>query len=812
MQKSDIKQKKIFVGVSWPYASGNVHIGHLAGQYVVCDIFSRYHRLRGNRVLMVSGSDSHGAAIELEAEKQEISPEKLVEKSHRQIVDTYRKLDFLYDNYTSTITENHKDIVQNIFLNLKENEFLFEKETLQYYDKSEKRFLPDRYVRGTCPKCKNNKARGDECPECGEFLSPDDLIEPYSTLSDTKPILKSTNHYYLDLKKTSKEVESWVKEVGKNWRKWVLTSTLGMIKVGLEPRPVTRDLKFGIPVPLKGWEEKRIYVWLEAVIGYLSASIEWSQKEGNPSLWEDFWKDPKCRHYYFIAGGNVPFHTIIWPSELIAYNKKYQQEDSYNKYLLPGESLRKPLNLPFNVPANKILMYKGKKMSKGDKTGITLEYLMESYNSDLIRFFCARYAPENHDREFVWKDFIDANNNELVANLGNFVNRVFTFTETKFNSQVPEGEFLPEIEEEINTAFDKCSKFIEKCEFIKATEVILNLGHFSNKYFNDQEPWDDYKKNITACQNTIYNSIQLANALRILMKPFMPKSSKKIAELLNIFEEYDPNAELEKAGRVTNFANFWVFTKIDAGSTIQEPEIVFQKLEYTEKLKEQDQHSVKEIAVSKGKDVNLIISPDVEHIPIHWKTFNNLKIKRKNHKVKQWINEITSKILEKYQRENWNEDEIFKKHRDLQRRYSKDKNIVSSSENLIMTIKEKGKIPNINTLVDIYNAVSALTGVSIGAHDIAKIEGDIEFKILEENSKFQMVGSKVVDTAKSGEYAYIDKQGIICRMDVKQADRTKITSKTQNTLIILQGNEALEKDDLIRATKLLEEGINLIKR
>jgi methionyl-tRNA synthetase len=424
MLKKYNTENKIFIGVSWPYANGNIHFGHLAGQNVVCDVFARYHRLKGNKVLMVSGSDCHGAPVELEAHKQNITPDALAQKTHEEITKTYEKLSFLYDNYTTTMTENHKVVVQNVFKVLDRNDYLSVKKTTQYYDPKAKRFLPDRYVKGTCPECENENARGDECPECGEFLAPEDLINPYSAISDAKPMLRKTKHYYMNLSKASKELKSWIDKSSSNWRKWVKASTLGFLKTGLKPRAVTRDINFGVPVPVEGWEEKSIYVWIEAVVGYLSASIEWASEKEEKSQWEEFWKDPKCKHYYFVAGGNVPFHTIIWPAELIAYNNKYSDKEQFGEHLLPNEKTPAPLNLPFDVPANKLLMYKGKKMSKGDKTGITLEKLLLDYNPDLIRYFCTKYAPENHDREFVWKDFVNANNNELVANLGNLINRV----------------------------------------------------------------------------------------------------------------------------------------------------------------------------------------------------------------------------------------------------------------------------------------------------------------------------------------------------------------------------------------------------
>ncbi len=812
MLKKYNTQKKIFIGVSWPYANGNIHFGHLAGQYVVCDIFARYHRLVGNKVLIVSGTDSHGAPVELEAKNQKIPPEKLAKKTHEEITETYSNLSFLYDNYTTTMTENHKEVVQNFFKVLDKNGYLFVEESIQYYDRHAKRFLPDRYVKGTCPKCKAENARGDECPECGEFLSPEDLLEPYSVLSEYKPIKKKTKHYYMDLSKSSRDLKKWIGQRSKNWRKWVKASTEGFLKVGLEPRSVTRDISFGIPVPIEGWEEKTIYVWIEAVVGYLSASIEWSSRRENTSEWEEFWKDPQCKHYYFVAGGNVPFHTIIWPAEILAYNEKYKSKEQFGENLLPHEKTPAPLNLPFDVPANKMLMYKGKKMSKGDKVGITLEDLLKSYNPDLIRYFCTKYAPENHDREFVWKDFVDANNNELVANLGNLINRVLTFTYTRFEKTVPNGAITEEVEHAIEEAFNKCSKDLESCSFVKAIENILELGHFGNKYFNDQEPWETIKDNQTDAGNTIYNSIQILNAIRILLKPFMPKSAKLLGEVLNLYQEYDPNEELEKTGSIENSVNYWVFTEISAGHTINEPRIIFDKIEYSEELKQEDQRNVKEKKLSKGKDVNITIEKELENIPVIWESFNNLEIKRKSPKVKKWVKDLTEKTAKRHAEENWRRKEVFTKYVELHDKYSAKKGQTASSQTLVEAIEEKGKIPNINTLVDIYNAVSALTGVSIGVHDISKIEGDVKLEILKKDSIIKTIRKKDRIFAKKGEYAYVDEAGVICRLDIKQSDKTKITNTTTDALVIMQGHEALKKEDLGKAMSLLKEGIELITK
>lgn len=927
--KTEPAYKKIFIGASWPYANGNIHLGHLAGQYVVCDVFARYHRIRGNKVLLVSGSDSHGAPVIFAAEDAGISPEKLVEESHRKIVETYTSLGFLYDNYTTTRTINHKIVSQNIFLVLKHLGFLDVKTSMQYFDPKVERFLPDRYVRGTCPECGATNARGDECPECGTFLDPTDLVDPYSTLSDTKPVLKETKHFYLDLTKVEDDLKKWLKDKD-YWRKWVREFTRGWLEGGLEPRAVTRDFSFGIPVPIKGWEKKVLYVWLEAVAGYLSASIEWAEKREDPSAWESFWKDPDCKHYYFIAGGNVPFHTIIWPAELIGYNTKFKDDSLWNNYKLPGEITRKPLVLPYDIPANNNLTYRGKKMSKGDKVGITLETLLDTYHPDVIRYFFTRYAPENQNREFTWKDFIDANNNELVANLGNFIHRVLTFTNTRFERMVPDGTLAHDVNDAIQTSFIETANHIENCRFVKATESILELGHFANKYFNDSQPWETIKNDKISAAQTIFNSLQLVQAIHILIQPLLPFSSEKLGILLNTPAQNDPNKELEQKGRVETFTNGWVFTPLPNGHKLEKPEILFEKLEYTEALQKEDSpepekfittenippgvsdihenviigeiRALTDIAhkpgihvaeietkeptprkivcganniktgdivpvatpgsiiktqdgssitiqekklynvVSKGmlcSQLELGVGEDhsgiwvlpkalvkykglplsslipvtfqkdeaLTNIPTAWTVFENISIKQKpSGKLDKWLKTRHSELQRSIIGTDWRNNELHRSYRDLHEKYGA-VGIPGSPEEILTYIEEKGSIPNINTFVDLYNIFSAMTGISIGAHDIEKINGKVRLVILSEDIPFKHAATNNEDIAKKGEFAYVDDTGILCRLDIKQAGRTSVRKDTRHVLLLFQGNDTIQQEYL---NKKLEEFKRLV--
>jgi methionyl-tRNA synthetase len=892
---------------------------------------------------MVSGSDSHGAAVEFKAEEKGISPEQLAKESHEKIVETYNRLGFLYEIYTKTTTENHQKVSQNLFTVLKELNYLVKKTSKQYYDPKVERFLPDRYVRGTCPECGATNARGDECPECGEYLEPEQLLEPYSTLSDATPEIRETEHYYLDLATLEPKLKAWAERQGKEWRKWVREFSLGWLRQGLEPRPITRDTDYGIPVPIEDWEGKTLYVWFEAVIGYLSAAIEWAEKQKDPSSWEEFWKSPECKHYYFIAGGNVPFHTIIWPGELIGYNEKFANEELFKKNLLPGEKSTVNLNLPYGVPANNMLMYQGKKMSKGDGTGLSVEEALDLFSADSLRFFFARYAPEKQDREFIWKDFIDANNNELVANIGNFINRALIFVDRYFDGSVPEGQIDSEVKTEISDAFIKIGESIEERKFVKATEELLKFGNFANKYFNDEKPWELIKEEKDKAGQTLYNCVQIVNALRIMLKPFTPFASDKLREMLNIedtdlHEAYkrDQNKELETTGKVTAEINNWryitfledseYYNSLQSGHKIGQPEILFPKFEYTDQLKDQDEGKTesledkykgtvvaeirekkisqedselaiytvydgekdrtvvardtslnendlvalfkpgttppglakvgkidveveeKEIAgvTSEGmlasekeldltqnhseiftirgeykpgtplhkvledgnpvvKNIELHKSEKFKEVPTKLFVLENLDVEKLKPESRKDLNSKAKELIEKLSGKDWKQSKEIKGYRNLHNQYSEIKDIPGSPEFVRDEIIKRGKLTNVNNVVDYYNYVSAVTGVSIGAHDLYKLEGSPKLDTLDENKEYTEIDSGHKVTVPAGEYAYQDNSGIICRLDTKQCRRTRITEDTNDVVFILQGHKDLPKTKLEEAEKMLKE-------
>ncbi len=577
-----MNKEKIFIGVAWPYANAPLHLGHISGTYLACDYFARFKRLTGADVLMVSGSDSHGTPITVKAQEEGITPEELVNRVHPIDVDLFNQLGVTFDLYTHTRTKNHREVVQDEFLKLLNNGYLFEKEVEQFYCAKCEKFLPDRYVEGECPLCHYENARGDQCDECCKLLNPEDLVNPRCKTCGEAPEIRKTTHLFFNLKKVEPKLKEWI---GKqtHWRKQVQVFTENWIKDGLQARSFTRDLKDGIPVPWEKmpdgfnkekYKDKVIYVWFEAVTGYLSAAIEWEKINVNPELvekqegtdgqkvivkksgeynkWEDFWKDPECKHYYFIGKDNIPFHSIIWPALLIA------REDG--------------LNLPYDIPASQFLTLEGKQFSKSRNWYITVDHIVQNYGVDAVRYFFAASYPEGKDIDFKWAQFFDRINNELVANLGNFIYRVLTFTHKNFEGQVPSGEIDQNVQGRIDQAFHEVGENLEATKFAPAMSSILELSRFGNQYLNENAPWTLIKTDKDGAGNILFNCFQIINALKVLFYPCMPHAAEKLHKSLNL------------EGTVE--AGTWEFSPIPSGHKFNEPEILFQKIP-EEKLDEE---------------------------------------------------------------------------------------------------------------------------------------------------------------------------------------------------------------------------------
>ena len=569
----------IHVSVAWPYANGNLHVGHLAGAYLPADIFARYHRLKGNRVLMVSGSDSHGTPILVTADKEGKSPREVFEKYHHGFLETQKGLGITYDLFTHTDTENHHKIAQDFFLKLLERESLYLAKQELLYDEQEGRFLPDRFVEGTCYICGYAEARGDQCDNCGNLIDAVQLINPRSKLTGNTPVIRETEHYFLDLPEFKDDLREYLRDKD-YWRPQVINFARKIVQ-DLQGRPITRDIDWGIDVPLPGWEDKKLYVWFEAVMGYFTATVEWAKNVGQPDAWKDWWYDPKAKIYNFIGKDNIPFHTVIWQAELLGVYGIYSDKDQ-------------PLTLPYDVPANEFMNVLGGKFSKSKNRAIWLPDLLERYDPDAIRYYVASVLPETSDTDFTWDDFVARNNNELVAWWGNLVNRVLKFTYKNWNGIVPDpGELRPmdtELLEKIEKGFEMVGKFFADVKLRRALNEAMALAREVNVYL-DAAPWFGVvKEDKQAAATTVYTALQAITNLKTLLSPFLPFTAQQLHEMLGfegqLFGEQriktyseskrDHEALIYDGSRAIGK---WEPTRLPPGQKLKEPVALFKKLD-----------------------------------------------------------------------------------------------------------------------------------------------------------------------------------------------------------------------------------------
>lgn len=568
---------KIFVPVAWPYANGELHLGTLAGSLLAPDIFARFHRQKGNDVLMVSGTDMHGTPVELAAEKLNKKPKVYSTQMHKEDLKDMARLGMSFNLYTSTDTDNHREIVQELFNVLLKKRYIIKKKVQQYWSEKEKKFLLDRYIEGECPHCHYTGARGDQCDKCGRTLEPTELINPRSKSGDTDLVLKDGEDYFLNLPKLQKDIEEWLDKHPnkKRWKEHVMSCAKAWLKEGLQPRAITRDLSYGIPLPkgvdIKGADKKVIYVWFEAVTGYWSAAVEWSKRvsgeikggesdiifnkyKGQTKSWRDFWQNKSCKHYYFMGKDNIVFHTIIWPAMLIGWNKDKKAGDK--------------MQLAYDVPANAFLNLEGDKMSKSRNWFVGFRYLLDTYGQDLVRYYFTLRMPENKDSDFRWKDFVEVNNNDLVANLGNFIHRTLSFIETKFDGVVPKGKLENEVRFMITDTLSETESLLEDVKFSESIQRISKLVSFANKYFDKKAVWKIVKKSKKDAGHILYNCIQLIESLRVLIAPFLPNASSKLTRMLG---QEDIKWEVGKDN--------WKFEKYKEGKKLGKVEVLFKKIE-----------------------------------------------------------------------------------------------------------------------------------------------------------------------------------------------------------------------------------------
>ena len=526
---SPTNSRHILAAPAWPYANGPRHIGHVSGFGLPCDMFSRYHRMIGDKVLMVSGTDEHGTPIQVQADAEGVTARELADRYNRVIATDLAGLGMSYDLFTRTTTKNHYAVTQEIFTGLLNNGYIFARSALGAISPSTGRTLPDRYIEGTCPICGYESARGDQCDNCGNQLDPADLINPRSKINGETPAFVETEQFFLDLPAFADVLGSWLQSKSGQWRSNVLKFSLNLLG-DLQPRAITRDLDWGVPIPLDGWRDrpdKRIYVWFDAVIGYLSASIEWARRSGDPDAWRAWWQSPDALSYYFMGKDNIVFHSEIWPAMLLGYNGQGASGGT------PG-SLG-ALNLPAEVVSSEYLTMEGRKFSSSRSVVIYVRDFLERYDVDALRYYVAVAGPENQDTDFTWSEFIRRNNDELVANWGNLVNRSISFAARNIGSIPAAGDLTDadrRLLDQSRAAFAAVGESLGRSRFKSGiTEAMRTIGE-ANKYLSDQAPWKLRESDPERMKTILHVALQLVDDGKTLLTPFLPKSSQRVHEML----------------------------------------------------------------------------------------------------------------------------------------------------------------------------------------------------------------------------------------------------------------------------------------
>ncbi len=593
--------RKILVCVAWPYANGEKHIGQIAGAYLPPDIFARYQRMAGNDVLMVSGSDTHGTPITLQAEKEGIHAAEVVDKYHEMFVEGCEAMGLTFDLYTHTDTQNHWDVTQQVFRRHLANKYIYTEVQKQWFDPEAGRFLADRYVEGSCPFCGFAEARGDQCDNCGRLYDALELTDTRSKLSGSTDLeVRETEHFFLDLGALNEPLLEWIGSEKEHWRNNVLNFTKGQLNLKeLRGRAITRDIDWGVDIPVEGYESKCIYVWYDAVQGYLSAAIEWAELSGGQ--WQDWWdreRAPDARHYYFIGKDNIPFHTQIWPGMIMAYNDEpgtgSEEADIFelSETAAPLKTAR--LHLPYDVPANEYLNLGGSQFSTSRGNVIGFNTVLEQFQPDAWRYTLTAMAPESADTEFTWPEFVELVNNELVANWGNLVNRAVGFAFRRFDGAVPQPGPFDETDEalleEIRGGFESVAAQYEAVRLKAALHEARRLSQRVNQYLNEKEPWQTVKTDPQAAATSVYAALQAIDWLKLLWAPILPHSSERLHQYLGytepLFGKLDSaSVEDARGSHVvlrydhTGASGVWQARDLAAGQLLRKPAPLFVKLD-----------------------------------------------------------------------------------------------------------------------------------------------------------------------------------------------------------------------------------------
>ena len=562
--------EKVLVTSAWPYINVTPHLGNLVGSVLSADVSARYYRLRGKDVIMVSGSDEHGTPIEVEALKEGITPKELTDRNHNRVADLFKQWNASFDNYTRTESPVHKEFVRETLMKIYENGYIFSQDTQMLYCEQDQRFLPDRFVEGKCPYCGYVRARGDQCDQCGRLLETTMLIEPRCIICGSVPAIKTTRHWYIDLSRFAEPLTKYIKE-NKQLPANAKNFSLNWIKEGLKPRAVTRDVEWGIPAPFPGSEGKSIYVWVDAVLGYISATIEYCRRIGEPEKWREFWLDKSAKTLYFVGKDNIPFHTIILPALLLASGENY--------------------NLPWNVSATEFLQFKGEKASKSLRIGIWIDEALELFPVDYWRFFLISTRPETKDSNFSWEFFVEKINADLNDTFGNFIHRTLTFVNSYFEGEIPKPPLLTaEGEAILRIVRDKVRNVAEELEDSKlqaAANTLISISRIGNQYLNEKEPWKLVKEDKAKAAAVLYVTSQIVKAIAVVSAPFIPSTAEILWQTLNLPDSVHKSSWEE------------ALKPLESGHKISKSKPLFSKIDADEKQLDEKLAKIREKTAAK---------------------------------------------------------------------------------------------------------------------------------------------------------------------------------------------------------------------
>ncbi len=765
-QSKDTAQR-ILITSALPYVNNVPHLGNLIGCVLSADVFARYCRSKGYETLYVCGTDEHGTATETKALEEGLTPKQVCDKYYKVHKQIYEWFGCSFDTFGRTSTDTHTKITQEIFLDLHKNGFVKQKTVDQLFCKGCSKFLADRFVNGTCPHCDYERARGDQCESCGKLLNAVELKKPTCSVCNKTPEVQTSEHLFLDLPKLSKKLDTWSQKQGKDgfWTQNAITLTQAWIKEGLKDRCITRDLKWGVPVPLKGFEEKVFYVWFDAPIGYPSITAHAFKN------WKDWWQPKEkgsVKLYQFMAKDNIPFHTILFPGSLIGTGKKW--------------------NLLHHINSTEYLNYEDGKFSKSAGTGVFGDNAIDTgIPADVWRYYLLANRPETADTKFNWDDFREKNNHELLANLGNFVNRALVFLDKHFGGEVPDAQLTEEDQAFINKVDGEIDKLTQFCEGVRIKESLKQVMHVSqlcNQYFQKQEPWALVKQgDKTRCGTVLNVCVNQVRSLAVIAEPFLPNTAREIFKQLNL----DPKDGFEWDSALKQ--------PLEKGHKIAKPSALFRKLEekevqgFREKFKGQKKEATKNISfVVTGKAVDLGIKAAAAIVSVK-------KISNKNAE------------LEKLKKQPGTGKLDDTGYVELHKKVGAEED--TSTRWLYELAQKNGTIPNINTFVDSYNLVSLKKGISAGAHDISEIKGNVRIDVCDGTEPYTELGQGAVTNVKKGEYAALDDKKIICRLELKQCNETKVTKEAKKILLYYQGHAGHKQKEvtaaLLDACKLITE-------